>query len=773
MKKRLTISLVAAISLFGLASCSTESTTSSSSSASSSTSPTPSYKIKSISTKVADDYSYDISFTTDKTVSDEVSWYLSGDTKYDTSDTKLDVTEDSGTYSFGYDGNSIDFYVLMVGASDSTVYAKANIVLPSFNLDVEAGTGDDQGKDVLTFEFMDNDHSPDDYIDQGSVAIYSSASDTFDESQATEVASDLTLKEGMDAIKVNSSDNSYYFVTLTLSGEKYVSQAFERGKAFGSDLVAFSKATVSADGKLTVTGNATGSQKTNALLVSTAADSQIAIEATSSDSDLTATFDLSTLSKESTNYSVYWTLGAGIFVDVPGSILDITSDEVFAESGIVATSSEIYKFNSANNLTVSFSSRALVNIVSSGFENIAGDNATVDFTVEGLYDASFASDSTSAISDPTLLIGNDNDATDFFTAPLTLDSDKGTFTVSIDLSGLQRTQRWYGVYVFLNSSEMKDDTGAAQYANASYTLTHSDANDLDQTAEIAGSVRYALSNNEAQDNNNLKIYASDLSFNPESGTFSIENDKVIFTLSGTAGPESTYTVVISADNDPDGSSGYENRTYYQNSFTAALDGSFSCDIDVTDIISGLNYDIYIFQGTDISNSNNRIELTHDNFMDSYRGVLSYGGFIYCIKDPYNGWYKLEKDTDTTKVYEINQEATSGDIVFSGVLNSGANSASTIGLINTSTGEITAATMGLQNGSYSASVDASALSKGSYDVVLLSGPDSATATVTQTIYPDYLQNSWKSDAFTVGDNTVSFAQEDGSASYSWALVMNVQ
>mgnify|MGYP000869312037 FL=1 len=767
--RRLSIFVLAALSLLGLTACNSSPSTSSQTSSSSSSVAVPSYKIKSISTKVdASNYTYDISFKTDKTVTEDISWYLSDDTRYDTSDSALDVSLNSDTYSFDYDGDSIDFYVLMVGTSDQEVYAKANVVLPSFNLSVEEGTGDDAGKDVLTFEFLDNDHSPNDYIDQDSVTIYSSSSSTLDTSTATVAASGLTLTKGMDAVKVDAvSGDNYYFVEATLSGQEYVSQAFEKGKTFGSDLVALSKATVSADGKLTVEATATGAQNSNGLVVTTSADSQSAVPASAdSNGGLSATFDLSTLSKESTQYTAYWKFGAGLFEDIPGSILDLGDQEVISGSNVVATSSNIYEFSTDEGLGISFSARSLINVLSANYSLDSTDSTKVDFNVEGLFDTALASNPTTAISNPTLLIGNDNDPTDFITASLTLDTTKNTFEASADISGIQKNQRWYGVYIFLNSDDMKDENDNAQYSNASYVLTHDDADNLEQTITIDGVAKYFFANS-SQDNNNLKIVASDLTFSPLSAIFKVEDNKVLFELSGTAGPGSIYSVVISADGDPDGASGYENRKLYQSSFTTGDDGTFTCDVDVTDIVAGANYDIYIFQGTDVSDSNKRIELTHDNFLNSYRGVAAYDGYIYCVKDPYNGWYKVEKDTDTTKVYDLQYNATANDIALSGVLNTTATGDEYIGLFNTTTGEYTKSTMTTTADGYTATIDPSTLGKGTYDVLLLSG-DISDPSVVQTIYPDYLQNNWKSISFDSGSNTVSFAQEDGSASNSWAL-----
>ncbi len=238
MKSEKFLLALAALGTLSLVGCNPSNSASGSSTSSSSVPATPSYKISNIGVTVKDDLTYGVTFKTDKAVNESVSYYISTNNKYDSSDTAITPSIDGTSYSFDYDLDLVDFYVLIVAQSDGTIYGRATVSIPAFNLKVSTGEGTDEGKDVLAVSFLANGVSPDTFIDPETTVIYRQDSVDLDKTTAEKVVEGQTLAD-KSVFKADASQGKdYYFVATSLNGgpSTFTSQACKKDVAFGSDL---------------------------------------------------------------------------------------------------------------------------------------------------------------------------------------------------------------------------------------------------------------------------------------------------------------------------------------------------------------------------------------------------------------------------------------------------------------------------------------------------------------------------------------------------------
>jgi hypothetical protein len=659
-KNRLLLVLVLLVSgTVGLTSCGDETSTSE---VATSVASIPSYKIRNITIDVAEDFTYDISFKPTETVEEDVKFYTSSNSTYSASDKEIDMSLNSEVYSFNYSENSNDFYILMVGGTENDVYAKQNIVLPTFNATIVDGTDTNDGYDILTFSYLDNGYGSETFFDDEGVNIYRSASSEFNESTATLVEENVTIADEFDI--ASAEGENYYFIQASSNGgiATYTSQAFEKNVKFGSDLISITSAEMASSDSiyLNVEGTySTSESLENAgLSLFSSVDNSLTSSpiVTDSDNGFTASFDLSQISTSDTTYTAYIQFGAGIFYEIP---YDVSGENADIKN---VYDSKIYGFTNTNDLLgISYQDKGAVNIFSAKFE-LEEDNPY--FVVSGMYDETLFTDgSEGVIYNPILLINNDqNSSTDNNEYALTLDEENGTFEVKADLSSLSKLGSWYNVKLYFNTTTTTDDDGAEAYLyDATYEFSENDAYDLDSTVLDPDTFyQYGFETYSSY----LKIYYTDASSNVDSWDYVRKDGEVYLRLQGTyrRGNESQFDVT------------YGDEHYYGDVIPYEETYEFVSDINVNSVQAGVNYSVYWRYASGGSDEVTNKYITKPNAVAS-----SNDGYIYCVKEESwetNRYYKVYKDQDTAKANEVAFETgddNSPEFIISGAVNSSAAS----------------------------------------------------------------------------------------------------
>lgn len=655
-KNRLLFALILmASSAAGLTSCGDETTTSEEISSAVSL---PSYKLRNITIDVTDDFTYDISFKPTKTVEEDVKFYISSNSTYNSTDEEIEISLEDGVYSFNYSEKSNDFYILMVGGENNDVYAKQNIVIPTFNLNVSDGTGDNEGYDILTFSYLNNGYGSDTFFDDEGVNIYRSSSSDFDESSATLVEENVTISDEFDI--ESAEGENYYFIQASTNGgiATFTSQAFEKNVAFGSDLVSVTSAQITLDDSIYLNLEGTYASSISlenaglSLLSSEDNTLEYAPITLGSDSVFTASFDLSQLSIADTTYNAYIQFGAGIFYEIP---YDVAGEN---DSAKTVYNNKIYGFSNDDDLLgISYQDKGAVNVFSAKFDV---EDDTPYFVASGMYDETLFSDgSEGVIYNPILLINNDQDGTvDNNEYSLTLDEENKTFEVKADLSSMSKLGSWYNVKLYFNTTLTTDENGDETYLyDATYEFTESDCYDMDSTIiDPVSFYQYGFQSYAGF----LKIYYTDASSEVTSWNYIKKDGEMYLRLEGTyrRGNESVFDVT------------WGDEHYYGDVIPDEETYEFTTDINVNDIQAGVNYSVYWRYASGGSD-----EVTNKYFDKPNAVAASNDGYIYCVKEESweeNRYYKVYKDQDAAKANEVafqTSEEGNPEFVISGAVNS--------------------------------------------------------------------------------------------------------
>lgn len=635
MKKSF-IALMAMLSLFSLTSCNTNNGGTDTGNTSNTQKPaTPSYRLKNVNVEAGEDFVYNISFKTNKEVAEvNAKYYISENNKYDSKDKEFTPTISGTSYTFKYDGDLLDFYILIV--EDSTQVGRTEVILPSMNLDIIAGEGEE--KDVINFDFLNNTNQ-----NLGALTIYGSATKSKENGQVIKELDSVDTTTS--SVKATKGMNYFWYVTA--SG--FTSQFFELGKQYGNDLVSISSASITEGGKLTVSGKILGSQdKTYLTLSSNEQDNLAKVELTKgADGSFQGEYDLSLLSGQG-EYNVYFNFGGGFFSTV--KLNDVNEKKI--------TSDRIYSLNTnGEDLVLSFADRAAINILNSKLEMI--DNKPY-FTVEGVYDADKieVEEGEEKIKDPLIVVSNaQNGFYDKVTGSLTLNEENHTFEGKVDLSVInsKKLGAWLDVKIWMNS-EAKESTGEDETIDdnyspfkwaATYEFKKTEVEDYDARIIDADNQRQYYFQSY---NGFLKIVAIDASFSLETAYLSREGNSFYFNLKGNVYKNVDYVVAVrNAGDSTDVFTGDIVRDEATNTYAAK--------VDVTNIKAATEYGIFII---DRGNGNNQIaEVESTNLVDKSHMKESFGddnGAYYSFTTASWGsttWWKLNKDEtqgDKARVY---------------------------------------------------------------------------------------------------------------------------
>jgi len=657
-KNRLLLVLTLLVSSsIGLTSCGDETTSATS------ITPTislPSYKLRNITVDVTNDFTYDISFKPTETIKEDIKFYTSSNSTYSSSDEEINVSLADEVYSFNYSESSNDFYILMVGGVDNDVYAKQNIVIPTFNANIIDGTGENEGYDIVTFSYLDNGYGSETFFDDEGVNIYRSSSIEFNESTATLVEENVTIANEFDI--ESAEGENYYFIQASSNGgiATYTSQAFEKNIKFGSDLISITGVEMTSSDSiyLDVKGTYLTSKSLDNAKFSLLSSVDNSLESSSivaeSDNSFTTSFDLTKLSTSDTTYTAYIQFGAGIFYEIPysGAGENVNTKNVY--------DSKIYGYSNVDDLLgVSYQDKGAVNVFSAKFDLEDGNPY---FVANGMYDKTLFTDgSEGVIYNPILLVNNDqDDSVDNNEYALTLDEENGTFEVKADLSSLSKLGSWYNVKLYFNTTLATNDEGNEVYLyDATYEFSQNDCYDLDSTVLDSDTFyQYGFQTYASF----LKIYYTDASSNITSWNYVRKDSEVYLRLEGTyrRGNESRFDVT----------SGDEH--YYGDVIPDVETYEFISDINVNSIQAAVNYSVYWRYASGGSD-----EVTN-KYIDKPNAIASSSdGYIYCVKQEAweeNRYYKVYKDQDTAKANQVNFENSADnnpEFIISGTVNSEA------------------------------------------------------------------------------------------------------
>lgn len=620
----------------------------------------PSYKIRNITIDVNESFNYDISFKTDKEIKESVKYYVSSNSKFDAKDKEFTPTIKDGRTSFEYKQDFHDFYILTVGKDDNEIYAKQNISLPTFLATIENGTNSFEGKDMIKFEYLENGYTPDIFFDDEGISIYQTNENKIDKTTATKVKENVTISDYFTVNSLGEEVDTYYFFEISNGGGvvTYTSQLFKKGTLFGSDLLTPTKASLySTNGaylKLegTVKEGLSLTPKFNLMSANDTSNDGVLLN--KEGTNFTTEFDLSLLGSSNTQYKGYIMYSAGIFQNIDSNIIEDVENRIF-------DANSVYGFDStSNSLSVFYSEKGIINIFTAKFVYEEGKPY---FVSKGIYDNSLFSEENGPISNPILLINNDqNNTNDINTFPLTINEEAKTFEVKADLTTLDKMGAWYNVKIFFNSeTQTNEETGLEEFKYAqTYEYLKGDVTNYNQKLlDEKTQLKY-----EYQEYSGfLKIAFVDASLSVTAWNYVLIDGKMNLELIGTyfKGNGSYIDVHQNVD-------GTEVSLIGQ--VIPEEDGSFITHIDVSSIKEGLNYHVHWrFQG----GSND--EITNKFFEHKPNAVASdTNGFIYCVKQEEwaeNKYYKVHKDLDAAKANVVSFGKSTSEPTFTieGALNS--------------------------------------------------------------------------------------------------------
>lgn len=608
---------VLAIASLTLTGCGGNEDTSSTAASSSQTSVAsiPTIKLSEIGIEAKADFTYDISIKLDTELPSGTNAYISSNSKYDSSDTKVTLTGSAKDYTFTYNSNLSSFYILLVNGSD--VYGKQNISLPAINASIVTnGTKDD-----ISFNVMNDGRTLEEYFVADSLTVYRSSSSTLDKNSATKV---VTSGSASSTYSVDSADGEKYFFMEYMTSTKisYTSQAFTKDEAFGSGIATFSSLEISSEGVMSIGGKLNKTVSNPRLYLCSAGDGtqDSVLISPDASNNFTTTLDLTKLTDTENSYQLYLLLAPGIFTPVPGFLSStyskITSEKVFSAS------------STSCGLFISYKDKAAVTVLEA---SLIKEEGVVYFTTNGLFDESLAG---VTISNAALIIDNDqNDSTDTCTYPLTIDAANKTYSVKAPLAKMAKLGSWYNVKIWLNTDEGSEPT---------YEYLKTDCTNYD--ASLKDDASYKKFSFQSY-NDFLKIYYDDVSSYISSWTYIKKEGKIFLRLEGLDASEnitSNYVTIY-----PEG--GTDDNLHKANCVRGTEADSFYVDIPCDDIPADTKYQVHwVHDG-------NNSEITNKNIAKPTSVLASDDGYIFCVKsgswnDTY--WWKVYKDSDAAKANDV-------------------------------------------------------------------------------------------------------------------------
>ncbi len=600
-----------------------------------------SYLMSGFQIKVRTDYSYDISFSLSKDLQEGDVFFFSDDALLDDTDTKADYTGNKDFITLNYTLFDNDFYLLIVD-KDNQIRGKENLVIPTFNMYINQGKGNNSGNDIISFSYLENGYSANNFFDVGGICIYRSSTTDFKNSSTEIVLENATISD--EFIATCNADKPYYLFTSSFGQNKgiYQSQVFRENSSFGKDLVTFSSLGFENKDKISLKATGVVNDKNiknfSLLLINQKNSFTYYQKATiNQDYSFTCLLDLSVLEKPQTSYMAYLVLSSGVYssIDYP------FSSESLPEK--ISYDEKIYSFYNENGqLSVIFSNKAAVNILKA---EIIEENDKVYFVSEGTIDRKlFPLDPTTGkimdVASPVLSVVSDSKINPE-KQPYAITVLGDSFSVKADLTLLTQLGPWYSLKLYFNTNMGTDASGNQTYVN-NYTYEYllSDANNYSQMVFSETTLnRYRFRNYDSF----LKLEIKDYSASLYSFDYVNIDGRMNLRLKGSFRKGESYIDIYTSSEE-------KSITHFKADIITDEDYNFQVDIDINDIKSYTNYSIH-WIGAQYGDN----EITNE-FLETVSAVNSSAdGFMFCVKtESYQttSYYKVFKDKDNAKATDI-------------------------------------------------------------------------------------------------------------------------
>jgi hypothetical protein len=619
------------------------------------------YEMKDFLVSVNTDYSYSISFSINQDLLIGQQFYFSKDSLFDENDTLALNTGTNQYIRINYGLFDNDFYILLVDSS-STILSKENIVIPTFNMYINPGSGNDAGNNIISFAYLPNGYTPNNFFDVDGITIYRSKTLGFNNDETETVKENVTISD--EYIVSDDDAYPYYQFTSSFGAGKgtFQSQIFTKGQDYGTNL--FNIDSLSLDNttgmNFKVEGHlADGTISSLELFLINKNDKQSYYEPLTIRADLTfsGSLDLTRLGQALTNYQAYLSFASGIFVPLTYSFLSSPLPEKKTYLN------KIYSFyNDAGQLAIVFKNNSGVNIINAELVN---EDGTVYFESTGTYNQSLFSidpltTKTMTVSSPIIsFIADPKNGVETINYDLVLDDNNG-FSVKADLSKLTKLGPWYTIKLYFNTTTITDASGNSSYINqATYEYKLIDANNYSQSLKSTTSTNlYRFQCYDVY----LKLEIKDYSATVTSWNYVLVDNRMQLRLTGSFFKGASYFDIYNGSN--------AGNDHHKKDVVLNEDNTFTVDIDINDIVPKTIYHVHWIGDETFGD----YEITNDTLSFPHSINSSSDGYIFSVKqETYQStrYFKVYKDNDWAKATDMNflSQDNKAFLSVSGYLNS--------------------------------------------------------------------------------------------------------